>query len=69
MLIEDGELVFGKRWDEWTKAERHEFCSVMEPEDLRSPLYIDWAMQYTEYLSQETRDYLDELRGNTPRRN
>ena len=37
MTIEEAEVVFGKRWNKWTRKEWDEFLEDIEPSQLRIP--------------------------------
>jgi hypothetical protein len=61
MQIEAGEIIFGKRWDEWTEEEKQEFVSVMEPEDMGYPIYLNLALKYQGQLPVAGRRHLESL--------
>lgn len=58
MTIEEGEALFGKRWNAWTEAEQREFCSVLEPGNVHNPGCLAMACRYPRSVSDEVRRYL-----------
>jgi len=40
MTVEEGEEVFGKRWNLWTPEERRQFVSVMDRSNMGNPLCL-----------------------------
>jgi hypothetical protein len=58
MKIEDGEVVFGKRWNQWTPDEWREFARVLEVTDMGYPIYLNCAMNYIDEVSTEVHDFL-----------
>ena len=48
--VEEAEVVFGKRWNDWTQAEQKEYVATLAIEDIRVPLNINLAMNHFECL-------------------
>jgi len=65
MKIEEGEQIFGKRWDEWTPEEKKEFVSCLEPNDVWVPACLSMAAKYYCSLSYRMRNHMEMLAGNT----
>ena len=50
MTIEEGEAVFGKRWNPWTKEEQIEFVKALDGTEPRYPIYLDLACLHWQHL-------------------
>jgi len=66
MTIEEAEVIFGKRWNDWSPAEWTEFMRTVEEADLRIPLLINKAMEYytdtslRKFLTKSVRVFIEE---------
>ena len=61
MKIKEGEEVFGRPWEKLTEQERHEYVSVLEPDDFTESLAITWGIRYSQYLSHESKAHIAHL--------
>jgi hypothetical protein len=59
--IEEGETIFGKRWNLWTQEERREFARALEVQDLKYPIYFNFALEFLEDVSEEVAAYIAHL--------
>ena len=62
MRIEEGEAIFGKRWNYWTDEEQAQFMSVITIEELLTPLCLNWAIKHETRLPPEVRDWVVQAR-------
>lgn len=61
MKIEEGEAIFGKRWADWSEAERREFVSCLEANEINFPLVINWALHYADSLQPKALQWLENI--------
>jgi hypothetical protein len=58
MKIEEGEHIFGKRWNLWTPEERREFARALEVDDLKYPIYLNFAFDFLSEVSDEVATFI-----------
>jgi hypothetical protein len=61
MTIEDGEAVVGQRWNNWGEPTIRWFVGKLQPNELRYPLALKWALEYFDSLSEESKDEMRRL--------
>lgn len=58
MTIEEGEEVFGRRWNHWTDGERAEFAKVLEPGNLLNAGCLAMAHKHFAILTEPCKQFL-----------
>lgn len=50
MNVEEGEKVFGKRWNEWSEQQRIEFVKALDGTEPCYPIYLNLCCMYPEHI-------------------
>lgn len=50
MTIQEGEAIFGKRWNLWSREEQIEFVKALTGSEPRFPIYLNLACAHWQHL-------------------